>query len=156
MENYSSSVQLQPQRTGKNVAMGIINLVPRSPLGFNRYTDFPIRLLHEANSPTSCPSSSNDSHIFRPLQFNKATANNGKIDQQYFALHVRLHALVVRPGKGGLKWIEIARQTSPPLVVGHHPRRSHKKSEAAIHTLQGVTFGQEVEFDARSPLSDLE
>ena len=58
------------------------------------------------------------SHMFERIQFQKATANNGKrrAQQQYYNLVVELHAEVVTPS-GKSEWVEIARRQSHPMVV---------------------------------------
>lgn len=58
------------------------------------------------------------SHLFERIQFQKATANNGKrrAQQQYYNLVVELHAEVVT-SSGASKWVEVARRQSHPMVV---------------------------------------
>lgn len=59
------------------------------------------------------------SHTFERIQFQKATANNGKrrAQQQFYNLVVELHAEVVNPANGESQWIQIARRHSHPMVV---------------------------------------
>ena len=56
-------------------------------------------------------------HTFERIQFQKATANNGKrrLQQQYYNLMVELHAEIATPT--GSEWIKIARRISQPMVV---------------------------------------
>lgn len=59
------------------------------------------------------------SHLFERIQFQKATANNGKrrAQQQYYNLVVELHAEVAGPVNGESQWVQIARRHSHPMVV---------------------------------------
>lgn len=57
-------------------------------------------------------------HTFERIQFQKATANNGKrrAQQQYYNLVVDLYAEISSP-LGGTEWVKIARKLSSPMVV---------------------------------------
>ena len=68
-------------------------------------------------SSTSQPSQPPTHHTFERIQFQKATANNGKrrAQQQYYNLVVDLYAEVASPA--GSEWIKIARRVSQPMVV---------------------------------------
>lgn len=59
------------------------------------------------------------SHTFERIQFQRATANNGKrrAQQQFYNLVVELHAEVVNPANGESQWIQIARRHSHQMVV---------------------------------------
>lgn len=59
------------------------------------------------------------SHTFERIQFQRATANNGKrrAQQQYYNLVVELHAEIVNPANGESQWIQIAHRHSHPMVV---------------------------------------
>ncbi|KAJ6124033.1 p53-like transcription factor DNA-binding [Penicillium samsonianum] len=59
------------------------------------------------------------SHVFERIQFQKATANNGKrrAQQQYYNLVVELYAEVGSSVPGETEWVQIARRHSHPLVV---------------------------------------
>ncbi len=63
------------------------------------------------NSPTT------SQHVFERIQFQKATANNGKrrAQQQYFVVVVELSANIGRQGNDD--WVIIATKESDPMVV---------------------------------------
>ncbi|PGH18701.1 hypothetical protein AJ80_04354 [Polytolypa hystricis UAMH7299] len=67
------------------------------------------------------PSQPPTSHTFERIQFQKATANNGKrrAQQQYYNLVVELYAEVTNSmgNSGDTQWILIARRLSHPMVV---------------------------------------
>ncbi|THC97240.1 hypothetical protein EYZ11_003293 [Aspergillus tanneri] len=66
------------------------------------------------------PSQTPTQHTFERIQFQKATANNGKrrAQQQYYNLAVDLYAEVATPTSGDdTQWIKIARKLSHPMVV---------------------------------------
>lgn len=82
------------------------------------------------------------SHTFERIQFQKATANNGKrrAQQQFYNLVVELHAEVVNPANGESQWFQIARRHSHPMVVrgrspGHYKdgRRDSTASRSPGH-----------------------
>lgn len=67
-------------------------------------------------------------HTFLRIQFQKATANNGKrrAQQQTYNVVVELHAGIDSPKPDELQWVVIARRMSSPMVVrGRSP--SHYK-----------------------------
>lgn len=70
-----------------------------------------------AGAPQSCHPP--NSHLFERIQFQKATANNGKrrAQQQYYNLVVELHAEVAGSIPGETHWVQIARRHSHPMVV---------------------------------------
>jgi meiosis-specific transcription factor NDT80 len=57
--------------------------------------------------------------MFERIQFQKATANNGKrrAQQQYYNLVVELYAEIASSVPGEMQWIQIARRQSHPMVV---------------------------------------
>lgn len=59
------------------------------------------------------------SHMFERIQFQKATANNGKrrAQQQFYNLVVELQAEVAGPVGGESQWVLIARRHSDSMVV---------------------------------------
>lgn len=67
------------------------------------------------------PSHPPTTHTFERIQFQKATANNGKrrAQQQYYNLVVELYAEIPHPVGGGTdaQWIKVARKISHPMVV---------------------------------------
>ncbi|OQE42073.1 hypothetical protein PENCOP_c004G04322 [Penicillium coprophilum] len=70
-----------------------------------------------AGTPQPCQPPT--SHVFERIQFQKATANNGKrrAQQQYYNLVVELYAEVASSVPGETEWVQIARRHSHPLVV---------------------------------------
>lgn len=66
-----------------------------------------------AGTPQPCQPPT--SHVFERIQFQKATANNGKrrAQQQYYNLVVELYAEVASSVPGETEWIQIARRHSP-------------------------------------------
>lgn len=77
-------------------------------LDYNSYTNTP--------QPSQPPTQ----HTFERIQFQKATANNGKrrAQQQYYNLVVELYAEVQSPmGGSDTQWIKVARRLSHPMVV---------------------------------------
>ncbi|CAG7940782.1 unnamed protein product [Penicillium salamii] len=58
-------------------------------------------------------------HMFERIQFQKATANNGKrrAQQQYYNLVVELYAQIASSVPGETQWVQIARRHSHPMVV---------------------------------------
>lgn len=66
------------------------------------------------------PSHPPTTHTFERIQFQKATANNGKrrAQQQYYNLVVELYAEIPRSvGSSDAQWIKVARRISHPMVV---------------------------------------
>lgn len=59
------------------------------------------------------------SHMFERIQFQKATANNGKrrATQQFYNLVVELHAEVSDVVTGEFTWVQVARRHSDRMVV---------------------------------------
>lgn len=77
------------------------------------------------------------SYTFERIQFQKATANNGKrrAQQQYYNLVVELYAETTNPVSGESQWIKIAHRHSHPMVVrgrspGHY-RDGHGRRDSA-------------------------
>jgi meiosis-specific transcription factor NDT80 len=78
------------------------------------------------------------SHTFERIQFQKATANNGKrrAQQQYFHIVVELSADVSRTGESP-HWVKIATKQSEPMVVrgrspGHYKDNGRRDSTASM------------------------
>jgi meiosis-specific transcription factor NDT80 len=87
---------------------------------------------YDGPGPGAIPSS----HTFERIQFQKATANNGKrrAQQQYFQVVVELSANVGRDGNDN--WILIATKESDPMVVrgrspGHYKDGARRDSQAS-------------------------
>ncbi|KAE8552790.1 hypothetical protein EYB25_004169 [Talaromyces marneffei] len=119
-ERRPEQVRLRPQPPyflGSNMA----GSGPHSPMyGMGQQMDFPPYGMTPQQPPTQ--------HTFERIQFQKATANNGKrrAQQQYYNLVVELHALVNQ--QNGQHWEKIARRISDPMVVrGRSP--GHYKDE---------------------------
>lgn len=103
------------------------------------------------------------SYTFERIQFQKATANNGKrrAQQQYYNLVVELHAEIVDGLTGESQWIQVARRLSDKMVVrgrspGHY-KDGRRESTASITNGDGVDemgggFHREIGQAARSHL----
>lgn len=90
-----------------------------------------------ATQPTQQPPTS---YTFERIQFQKATANNGKrrAQQQFYNLVVELYAEITNPVSGESQWIPIARRHSHPMVVrgrspGHY-KDGRRDSAASMGT----------------------
>ena len=86
------------------------------------------------------------SHTFERIQFQKATANNGKrrAQQQYFHIVVELSADVGRTGDP--QWVKIATKESHPMVVrgrspGHYKDNGRRGSSTSMDPDQGAGAG---------------
>lgn len=86
-------------------------------------------------------------HTFERIQFQKATANNGKrrAQQQYFLVVVELSASVGR-GHGDESWVLIATKESEPMVVrgrspGHYKDNNRRDSESSMDPGRGNGHG---------------
>lgn len=103
------------------------------------------------------------SHTFERLQFQKATANNGKrrAQQQFYNVVVELHAEVADPIHGGTQWVLIARRRSDSMVVrgrspGHY-KDSRRDSTASMGSdgrpgaVSGSTLSHSLGATARLP-----
>ncbi|KAJ5105555.1 p53-like transcription factor DNA-binding [Penicillium alfredii] len=89
-----------------------------------------------AGAPQPCQPPT--SHMFERIQFQKATANNGKrrAQQQCFNVVVELHAEIAGPVAGETQWVQVARRLSHPMVVrgrspGHY-KDSRRDSTASM------------------------
>ncbi|KAL4880790.1 hypothetical protein BJY04DRAFT_70737 [Aspergillus karnatakaensis] len=80
-------------------------------------------------------------HTFERIQFQKATANNGKrrAQQQYYNLVVDLYAEITGPI--GNEWIKIARRTSHPMVVRGRSPGHYKDGRRDSSTSMGPDGG---------------
>ena len=83
------------------------------------------------------------SQIFERIQFQKATANNGKrrAQQQYFHIVVELSADISRSGPE--RWVVVAKRQSDPMVVrgrspGHYKDGSRRDSTASMDPDHGT------------------
>lgn len=87
------------------------------------------------------------SHTFERIQFQKATANNGKrrAQQQYFHIVVELYVDVSRAGEPP-QWVKIATKQSEPMVVrgrspGHYKDNGRRDSNASMDPDRGSGAG---------------
>jgi meiosis-specific transcription factor NDT80 len=83
------------------------------------------------------------SHTFERIQFQKATANNGKrrAQQQYFHIVVELWADIGRAGESA-HWVKIATKQSEPMVVrgrspGHYKDNGRRDSTTSMDPDRG-------------------
>lgn len=88
-------------------------------------------------------------HTFERIQFQKATANNGKrrAQQQYFVVVVELSVNVART-PGDENWIVIATKESEPMVVrgrspGHYKDNGRRDSQTSMDPDRGGGHGGE-------------
>lgn len=94
-------------------------------------------------------------HTFERIQFQKATANNGKrrAQQQFFHLVVELWADV---GRGKQDWQEIATRQSAQMVVrgrspGHYKDNGRRDSTASMDPDRGSGSGGDSIFHSNGP-----
>lgn len=86
-------------------------------------------------------------HTFERIQFQKATANNGKrrAQQQYFLVVVELSANIAR-APGEENWVLIATKESDPMVVrgrspGHYKDNGRRDSQTSMDPDRGAGPG---------------
>ncbi|KAL2800358.1 hypothetical protein BJX66DRAFT_185108 [Aspergillus keveii] len=81
-------------------------------------------------------------HTFERIQFQKATANNGKrrAQQQYYNLVVDLYAEIMG-SLGGSEWVKIARKLSFPMVVRGRSPGHYKDGRRDSSTSMGPDPG---------------
>lgn len=104
------------------------------PTGSHLTSCLPTSLDPFSQSTTQSPQTM---YTFERIQFQKATANNGKrrAQQQYFHVVVNLEVNVGRPG-GPEDWVIVATKQSHPMVVrgrspGHY-KDNHRDSQASM------------------------
>ena len=103
--------------------------LPSQSAGLLEYDTSYTNTSHSPQPPTS--------HSFERIQFQKATANNGKrrAAQQYYNLVVDLYAEVAGPSPGGTEWIKTAQRCSHPMVVrGRSPGHYKDGKESPLNT----------------------
>jgi meiosis-specific transcription factor NDT80 len=102
-------------------------------------------LLHDYNTTYSSTQhqAPPTAHTFERIQFQKATANNGKrrAQQQYFHIVVELSANVSRAGESA-HWVKIATKQSEPMVVrgrspGHYKDNGRRDSTTSMDPDRG-------------------
>lgn len=128
-ERRPEMIRLRPQPPCV-LASSLPGSGPHSPIyGVPHHAEYAAYAL----PPTQPPSS----HTFERIQFQKATANNGKrrAQQQYYNLVVELHAMVDRPN--GSYWEKVAKRISDPMVVrgrspGHYKDEQRRHSSASM------------------------
>ncbi|EAW13868.1 NDT80 / PhoG like DNA-binding family protein [Aspergillus clavatus NRRL 1] len=90
------------------------------------------------------PSQPPTQHTFERIQFQKATANNGKrrAQQQYYNLVVELYAEVTSPNGGSeTQWLKVARRLSHPMVVRGRSPGHYKDGRRDSSTSMGPDGG---------------
>jgi meiosis-specific transcription factor NDT80 len=146
-EKKPEKVALQPQQPfplGSNVGPGAVSSHPA--FGVHSHAggmlgDYPqpyANTLQSSHPPTQ--------HTFERIQFQKATANNGKrrAQQQYYNLVVELHAEIRPVAHGvGSQWVRIAKKLSHSMVVrgrspGHY-KDGRRDSSASMGPDSGGT-----------------
>lgn len=121
-ERKPGKVVLQPSQPPP-LALGHGSTGGGSQHGFSLTTSPPSGLSLDYAAPYSSapqPSQPPTQHTFERIQFQKATANNGKrrAQQQYYNLVVELYAEISNPVSGeDTQWVKVARKISHPMVV---------------------------------------
>jgi hypothetical protein len=94
-------------------------------------------------------------HTFERIQFQKATANNGKrrAQQQFFHVVVELWADI---GHGNSDWVELATRQSAQMVVrgrspGHYKDNGRRNSNASMDPDRGSGSGGDSIFHSNGP-----
>lgn len=91
------------------------------------------------------PSQPPTQHTFERIQFQKATANNGKrrAQQQYYNLVVELYAEISNPIGNGVdaQWVKIAKRLSHPMVVRGRSPGHYKDGRRDSSTSMGPDGG---------------
>ncbi|KAK2759352.1 hypothetical protein FQN54_002830 [Arachnomyces sp. PD_36] len=99
---------------------------------------------HPYPSPPQ-PSQPPTQHTFERIQFQKATANNGKrrAQQQYYNLVVELYAEISNPIGNGVDahWVKIAKRLSHPMVVRGRSPGHYKDGRRDSSTSMGPDGG---------------
>jgi hypothetical protein len=106
------------------------------PLNDHYYNPvIPQRHIWDAHVPAQAPTPS--SHTFERIQFQKATANNGKrrAQQQFFHVVVELSANTT-PDQSEDRWVMVAEKVSDPIVVrgrspGHYKDNQQRRDSQA-------------------------
>lgn len=135
-ERKPGRVALQPSQppplvlghgSSSNNQLGL-SLGSQTGMDYNSYTNTP--------QPSQPPTQ----HTFERIQFQKATANNGKrrAQQQYYNLVIELYAEIANPmGSSEPQYIKIARRTSHPMVVRGRSPGHYKDSQRDSTTSMG-------------------
>jgi meiosis-specific transcription factor NDT80 len=99
-------------------------------------------MAQQIDYPYSLPPQPPTQHTFERIQFQKATANNGKrrAQQQYYNLVVELHAKVNR--QDGPQWVKVAKKISDPMVVRGRSPGHYKDGRRDSSTSMGGDSGR--------------
>ncbi|RJE17681.1 hypothetical protein PHISCL_09982 [Aspergillus sclerotialis] len=133
-ERRPGKIPLQPTQPGR----GSNN----SQLGFSLGS--PTAMDYTSYGSTPQPTQPPMQHTFERIQFQKATANNGKrrAQQQYYNLVVELYAEISNPVAGcDSQWIKIARKQSHPMVVRGRSPGHYKDGRRDSTTSMGPDGG---------------
>jgi meiosis-specific transcription factor NDT80 len=138
-ESVPGKVTIQPAPTPSLPSSGALpsngnpysNPQQIAPSGLPAYNTNPSYSSTQHHAPPT-------SYTFERIQFQKATANNGKrrAQQQYFHIVVELSADVSRTGESP-HWVKIATKQSEPMVVrgrspGHYKDNGRRDSTASM------------------------
>ncbi|KAJ5825143.1 p53-like transcription factor DNA-binding, partial [Penicillium robsamsonii] len=117
LENLFNTPRSETNNPNANQVVSFFSLHPHLHLQQPRQSMEICRVSRLARTPQPCQPPT--SHVFERIQFQKATANNGKrrAQQQYYNLVVELYAEVASSVLGETEWVQIARRHSHPLVV---------------------------------------
>lgn len=117
-----------------------------SHLGFGAPPASSMRMDYNHAYPTPPqPTQPPTQHTFERIQFQKATANNGKrrAQQQYYNLVVELYAEISNPIGNGVdaQWVKIAKRLSHPMVVRGRSPGHYKDGRRDSSTSMGPDGG---------------
>ena len=136
-ERRPGRVPLQPSQPGRGSTNG--------QLGFSLGSQTAaLGMDYNSYSNTPQPSQPPLQHTFERIQFQKATANNGKrrAQQQYYNLVVELYAEISNPVAGcDTQWVKIARKQSHPMVVRGRSPGHYKDGRRDSTTSMGPDGG---------------
>ena len=136
-ERRPGKIPLQPNQSGRGSNNGQLGFSLGSQTA-GLAMDYPS--YGNAPQPTQPPVQ----HTFERIQFQKATANNGKrrAQQQYYNLIVELYAEVSNPVAGcDSQWIKIAKRESQPMVVRGRSPGHYKDGRRDSTTSMGPDGG---------------
>lgn len=143
-----SKITLQPNQQA-SLAMHPVSTSASNPFGLGGPQTSSMALDYNSSyGATAQPSQIPTSHTFERIQFQKATANNGKrrAQQQFYNLVVELFAEVAKPnGTSEGQWVKIATKRSEQMVVrgrspGHY-KDSRRDSSASMGDGGGGSSG---------------
>lgn len=121
-----SHLGIGPGSASNGSQHGLFALASQQPTGMFDYSS-------SYGSTSASPAQPPNQHTFERIQFQKATANNGKrrATQQFYNLVVNLYAEIASPS--GTQWVKIAQRLSDPMVVrgrspGHYRDRRNSST----------------------------